>query len=116
MTADRQATSAERLDEHLSLYPHLTDRILRQMLVELHARDLVNIDEIYDEARAAGGYVESLPPSERGNPNVAAAPRGDQNEKDRVNDYDVPRIEKDVCNVWEVNANIYCSTYQVGAE
>ena len=74
MTADRQATSAERLDEHLSLYPHLTDRILRQMLVELHARDLVNIDEIYDEARAAGGYVESLPPSERGNPNVAEAP------------------------------------------
>lgn len=86
MTADHHATSAERLDEYLSLYPHLTDRILRQMLVELHARDLVKIDEIYDLARAAGGYVEALPPSERGNPNVAEAPRGDQSEKNRVND------------------------------
>lgn len=86
MNPDSVPNSAERLDEHLTLYPHLTDRILRQMLVELHARGIVSIDEIYEQARRAVGNTDPVPISERGNPNVAAAPRGDQRERDRVND------------------------------
>lgn len=74
-----------RLDELLSLHPHLTDRILRQLMVALHERGVISIDQIYDEARsAAGGSELSSGPGE-GNPNVAQAPRGDQAERETVN-------------------------------
>ena len=33
-------TAADRLDEHLTLQPHLVDRILRQLLVVLHERGI----------------------------------------------------------------------------
>lgn len=75
--------SAERLEEHLTIYPHLADRILRQLLFSLHERGVVTIDQIYEEARAAAGRVPSQ--DEVNNPNVANAPRGDQNERDLVN-------------------------------
>ncbi len=81
----RTALSAERLDEHLTVYPHLTDRILRQMLVELHARELISIDDVYEQARTATGNADPLPAIQRGNPNVAEAPRGDLRERELVN-------------------------------
>ena len=82
MSTEVQISTLDRLDEHLTVYPHLADRILRQLLVELHARNLVNIDGIYEEARAVSGGV--VP---RGtNPNEAEAPRGDSAERQRVND------------------------------
>lgn len=74
-------SSSDRLDEHLMLYPHLVDRILRQLLIELHERGAVTIEQVYDEARAAAGNDERT----AGNPNVAEAPRGDQRERDLVN-------------------------------
>ncbi len=73
--------SADRLDEYLTLYPHLVDRILRQLLIELHERGAISIEKIYDEARESAGNVEQ----NSGNPNVAEAPRGDQRERDYVN-------------------------------
>lgn len=80
-TAEDRTPPAERLDDHLTLYPHLVDRILRQILIELHERGAVSIDQVYDEARAAAGNEERS----AGNPNVAEAPRGDQRERDLVN-------------------------------
>lgn len=74
--------SFERLDEHLTLHPHLVDRILRQLLIELHERGAVSIERIYDEARVAAGNTAST----SDNPNVAEAPRGDQRERDLVNE------------------------------
>lgn len=75
-------TPGNRLEEQLSLYPHLEDRILRQVLVALHERGGVSIDMIYEEARRASGNMTD---SGVINPNVAEAPRGDQNERDLVN-------------------------------
>lgn len=76
--------TAERLDEHLTIHPHLADRILRQLLITLHEQGTVSIDQIYEEARAAAGHTA---PSEEDlhNPNVAVLPRGDQTERDLVN-------------------------------
>ncbi len=80
----RQGTAADRLDQHLSLYPHLADRILRQLLVALHERGIVSIDRIYDDARRqAGNDSHQL---DEHNPNVVAAPRGDLAERQLVND------------------------------
>lgn len=79
-------SAADRLDEYLSLYPHLTERILRQLLVTLHERGVVTIDQIYDEARAASGAVQSGGSPVATNPNVAEAPRGGQGERELVNE------------------------------
>ncbi len=79
-------TSASRLDEHLTLHPHLIDRILRQILILLHERGVVTIDQVYDEARIAAGNVDGRGRGGAENPNVAEAPRGDQRERDFVND------------------------------
>ncbi len=76
--------AAERLDEHLTLYPHLSDRILRQLLFTLHDRGCIVIDHIYDEARSAAGRAAASA-DHAGNPNVADAPRGDQTEREMVN-------------------------------
>lgn len=76
--------TAERLEEHLTLYPHLADRILRQLLVVLHEQGIISIDRIYDEARRRAGNVEQDQSTDADNPNVMAAPRGDQTERDVV--------------------------------
>lgn len=78
----KRGGSADRLDEYLTLYPHLVDRILRQLLVELHERGALSIERVYDQAREAAGNVEGG----SSNPNVAEAPRGDQRERDFVNE------------------------------
>jgi len=83
--APQATTPAERLDEYLTVHPHLTDRILRQLLVLLHERGAVSIDEVYNEARIATGQAALKPGPEGVNPNVAEAPRGDQAERDQVN-------------------------------
>lgn len=88
MPADRiqpSPSSADRLDEHLTVYPQLRDRILRQLLVALHDRGIVSIDQVYEEARHAEGGERSGW-SDKLNANVAEAPRGDLAERERVND------------------------------
>lgn len=81
-TPQERILPADRLEEHLSRNPHLVDRILRQLLIELHERGAVTIDQVYDDARQAVGNEG---PTSR-NPNVAEAPRGDQRERDMVNE------------------------------
>ncbi|HPF40408.1 MAG TPA: PEP/pyruvate-binding domain-containing protein [Phycisphaerae bacterium] len=76
--------TAERLEEHLTLYPHLADRILRQLLVVLHEQGVISIDTIYDEARRQTGNIDAGRTTDADNPNVMAAPRGDQTERDVV--------------------------------
>ncbi|MFQ5429538.1 MAG: PEP/pyruvate-binding domain-containing protein [Phycisphaerae bacterium] len=76
--------TAERLDEHLTLYPHLADRIFRQLLVALHERKILTVDEVYAQARQASGNVDELHGTDPVNPNIAGAPRGDQAERNWV--------------------------------
>ncbi|MFQ5494244.1 MAG: PEP/pyruvate-binding domain-containing protein [Phycisphaerae bacterium] len=57
---DEQDSSFEveivrRLTEHLELRPHLAERILRELLMELHRRGIATIDSIHDEARRRAG-------------------------------------------------------------
>lgn len=84
MPGKADTRAADRLDEHLTIYPHLTDRILRQLLFTLHEKGIVSIDQVYEEARAATGRTTTagIDPL---NPNVANAPRGDLFERDLVN-------------------------------
>jgi hypothetical protein len=82
----QQGSAAERLADHLTLYPHLAERILRQILYALHERGIVTIDQVYDEARAASGGARSSYEGLDHNPNVAGAPRGDQSEREQVNE------------------------------
>ena len=76
--------AAEHLDEHLTLYPHLSDRIFRQLLVALHEREIVTVDQVYEDARRSCGNPEDLLGTNSVNQNIASAPRGDQTERDRV--------------------------------
>lgn len=46
---------AHRLTEHLTLRPHLAERIHRELLMELHRRGIATIDDIHDEARKRTG-------------------------------------------------------------
>ena len=63
--------ACSRLERYLAEYPHLTDRILRQLLVALHERGVVSIDQIYDEARIGQGDEPSSVNPIFQNPNVA---------------------------------------------
>lgn len=84
MPEETRNATAERLDEQLTLYPHLADRILRQLLIALHERGKVTIDEVYDQARSVGDDSGDIPLADVGNHNVAEARRGDQNEREMV--------------------------------
>jgi hypothetical protein len=84
MSREARTTTAERLDEQLTLHPHLADRILRQLLVALHERGKVTIDQVYDQARRANDDSGDLPLPDAGNPNIAEARRGDQSERELV--------------------------------
>jgi len=64
-----------RLDEHLRLRPNLSERVFRELLMEIHRRGIATIDGIHDEARARAGLSE---PGERDNPNQAERDRWDQ--------------------------------------
>ncbi len=78
------ASTKERLDEHLRLYPHLAERIFRQLLVALHEGGLVAIDSIYEEARKASGNADAYFVADAANHNIVDAPRGDQKERELV--------------------------------
>lgn len=82
---ESNVTSDERLDEHLTLNPHLAERIFRQLLVALHERGIVTIDQVYDEARKMRGNIDAGRLTHHLNPNIADAPRGDHTERELVN-------------------------------
>jgi hypothetical protein len=69
------------LDDLLRKYSTLSDRILRQLLVAMHEREIISIDEIYARAR---GEIDIPDGTIQSNPNVAEAPRGDSSERAMV--------------------------------
>ena len=84
MTEDHNQLSQECLDDYLTQYPHLADRIYRQLLVALHERGIITVDQVYEKARRAAGNIEDILVTEAGNHNIAAAPRADQTEREHV--------------------------------
>ena len=78
---DTESHVASRLEEHLRLRPSLTERIHRELLMELHRRRIATIDSINDQARAqagrpAGDIVDD--------PNQAERDRWDERERELV--------------------------------
>lgn len=74
---------AQRLEEHLRLRPHLNERILRELMMELHRRGIVTIDKIQNEARKMSG---SEGREEIEDPNQPAGNRWDDRERLLVED------------------------------
>jgi len=75
------APVAQHLDELLRQMPHLAERIHRELLMELHKRDIVTIDSIHDEARARAGLAPSLVVED---PNQAERDRWDAAVREQV--------------------------------
>ncbi len=72
--------TACRLDEHLRLRPELSARIHRELLMELHRREIATIDRIHDVARSRIGRPASAAES----PNQAERDRWDAAERVEV--------------------------------
>jgi len=80
-SSDTATLVADRLDSHLALRRQLTERIYRELMMELHRRNIATIDDIHDEARQRAG--EALPEL-RTDPNEAERDRWDQHERELV--------------------------------
>lgn len=48
---DSAVGSSSVLDGYLARYPHLLDRIIRQLQVALHEKGAISIDDLYEKAR-----------------------------------------------------------------
>lgn len=70
-----------RLEEHLRLRPALTERIQRELLMELHRRGIVTIDSIHDQARSQAGRAMAEVVDD---PNQAERDRWDAPERELV--------------------------------
>lgn len=53
--ANQTRLVAERLDDHLRTRPQLEERLYRELLTELHRRNVVTIDRVQDEAYKRAG-------------------------------------------------------------
>ena len=57
MNTEQQAEQvAKQLDKHLDAYPHLAERVHRQLLIALHTRGIATIDSIQDRAQRMSGH------------------------------------------------------------
>ncbi|MFQ5590167.1 MAG: PEP/pyruvate-binding domain-containing protein [Phycisphaerae bacterium] len=72
---------AEHLDEHLRTYPHLAERIYRELLMALHRRGIASIDSIHDQARTRTGQPEQ---GAQRDPNQTERERWDEQERAHV--------------------------------
>ncbi len=73
------------LRDLLALHGEIEERLRQAMLIELHSRGLVSIDDLYQEARTRARHVvaeESLPVDD----NVQVARRWDEDEKRHIQD------------------------------
>lgn len=80
--ADEHADVLERLDEHLRTRPNLTERMYRELMMELHRRGVVTVDEIQDELRQRLGRQDNG--VDEDDPNQARRPRLDERERQEI--------------------------------
>ena len=74
-------SSVDRLDEHLRVRPQMSERLLRQLLMELHRRRIVSIDAIQDEAHRRAGEAAM---QTQDDPNQAGRDRLDDRQRELV--------------------------------
>ena len=72
---------SQRLNDHIEARPHLAERIHRELLMELHRRGVVTIDEIQDQARERAGERAA---EAHFDPNQPERPRWDSRERAQV--------------------------------
>jgi len=75
---ENTAQVSERLADHLRTRPQMAERILRELLMELHRRGIATIDHIQDEARRRIG---DAPTEIIDDPNQAQRARWDERER-----------------------------------
>lgn len=79
---EESAAVGRRLEEHLYARPHLAERIHRELLMDLHRRQIASIDSIQDAARRRMGAALY----QGGDPNQAERDRWDERERQLVNE------------------------------
>ena len=67
---------SSRFLNYIEQYPHLKHKLFRQLLIALHTREIVTIDQIYSEAKKGG-----FPSSNNPNRNISKRSRWDEKEK-----------------------------------
>ncbi|MBI4719299.1 MAG: pyruvate, phosphate dikinase [Planctomycetes bacterium] len=80
-TSTTNSPVAQRLEYHLRLRPHLSERIHRELLMALHRRGIASIDAIHDQARTRMGRGDAPIVDD---PNQAERDRWDERERDLV--------------------------------
>ncbi len=83
---EREPIGCERLERLLEANPRYRDRLLRQLLIALHERGIVEVDDLYEEARAMVRTRSEIATSELDdNPNRSRK-RWDSMEKEALHD------------------------------
>lgn len=80
---------ATRLAEHCELRPGLAERIHRELMMELHRRGVITIDEIHDLARAKLG---ADPAEITDDPNQAERDRWDERERQLIEEITCEKV------------------------
>jgi pyruvate, water dikinase len=80
---ENECTVIERLDDHLRTRPNLSERIYRELMMELHRRGHATVDDIQDEGRRRMGLAEQTVRGDE-DPNQAQRPRLDESERLRI--------------------------------
>jgi hypothetical protein len=89
------AESRKRIEEAASSFPTLSERIYRTLLITLHRRGIVSIDEIYAQARGkAQRDMNALPDLE--DENVQVAERWDALEREFIREATVSRAAENL--------------------
>jgi len=80
--ADENHTVLDRLDEYLRTRPNLAERLYRELMMELHRRGVVAVDEIQDELRRRlGRQAYGVDEDDQ---NQARRPRLDERERQEI--------------------------------
>jgi len=80
-TSTTKSLVAEKLDLYLRQRPHFSERIHRELLMELHRRGVATINEINDKARALAGEPPEVALDD---PNQAERERWNEREREAV--------------------------------
>ena len=80
-----QAESKQRIQQALKAFPRLADKIYRALLISLHSKEIVSIDEIQEAARAkTSRKAEKDKKKYQNHDNVLLSRRWDEMEKQYI--------------------------------
>ena len=94
-TTHDPAETRQRIEDAVDAFPTLADRVYRALLITLHRRGIVSIDDIYAEARVrARRDLNALPDLD--DENVQVAERRDELEREFIRDVTVSKASENL--------------------